>query len=153
MSLIRNLGSDLHFNETKNSTAPNAEEGFVMTLLTSYILTLTLAIAIIMAPRIYTNWLRLKEYAEEGDLEKLGELLNEENNWVARHLFCAVCGLVLVALTKYLPSMDAPEQLIKMTAIYSMLSFLLAFIESILSHKISILNIAQMEPAKEQTKE
>lgn len=122
-----------------------------MAMLTSYMLTLTLAIAVIMAPRIYTNWLRLKEYAEEGDLEKLGELQQEENNWVARHLFCAVCGLILVVLTKYLPEMDAPEQLIKMTAVYSMLSFMLAFIESILSHKISLINIARMEPAKERT--
>lgn len=124
-----------------------------MTMLTSYMLTLTLVIALVMAPRIYANWLRLKEYAEEGDLEKLGELLNEENNWVVRHLFCAVCGLVLVVLAKYIPEMDAPEQLIKMTAVYSMLSFLLAFIESFLSHKISILNVARMQPAKERAKE
>lgn len=121
-----------------------------MAILTSYMLALTLVIAVIMTPRIYANWLRFKEYAEEGDLEKLGELLREENNWVARHLFCAFCGLVLAAFAKYLPEMGASEQLIRMTAVYSMLSLLLAFIESFLSHRISALTVARMEPAKER---
>lgn len=124
-----------------------------MTMLTSYMLTLTLVIAVIMAPRIYANWLRLKEYTEEGDLDKLYELQREENSWVLRHFICAFCGLVLAALANYLPEMTASEQLIKITAIYSMLSFLLAFIESFISHKISILTIDRMEPAKERIEE
>lgn len=124
-----------------------------MKMLISYMLILTPIITVIMVPRIYANWLRFKEYADQEDLEKLGELLQEENSWTARHLFCAVCGLVLVTIAKYMPSMDAPEQLINATIIYSMLSFVLAFIESILSHKISILTISRLEPAKERVKE
>jgi len=121
-----------------------------MTILTSIMLTVTVTAALIMIPRVYGSWLQIMESAEAGDIDKLISLQAQQNSWVIRHFICALLALALVIGMKYCPDMGAPEQMFGVTAAYSALSFVLAFIESILAQKISTLSMGLMQPLKER---
>ena len=42
-----------------------------MTMLTSMIVMFSVILVLIMVPRIYGSWLQFKEYAEDGDMDRL----------------------------------------------------------------------------------
>lgn len=124
-----------------------------MTMPTSIMVMLSVILTLIMVPRIYSNWLQFKEYAEEGDLDKLISLQAQHNQWIIRHLCMALLALGFVTAMKHLPELEIHSQTAAATAAYSILSFLLAFVESILAQKISGFAAATLQPAKERHKE
>ena len=110
-----------------------------MTLLPAFMLTLTLAVLIVVVPRIFGDWLRCQELNATGDCEGLQQMLRQENGWVVRHSICAVVGVGLVAMLKAVPSLNPPEHLAAVTTGYVMLSFFFALTESLLAQKIALL--------------
>lgn len=112
-------------------------------------LTVTVTVTLIMIPRIYGSWLQIMESAEAGDIDKLIALQAQQNSWVIRHFICALLALALVICLQYCPDLGAEEQILGVTAAYSALSFVLAFIESIPAQKISNLSMSLMQPLKE----
>ena len=108
-----------------------------MTLLPACMLTLTLAVFVVVAPRIAADWLRYQALSATGDQEGLQRLLRQKNGWVLRHSICAIAGVGLVAMMQTLPSLNPPEHLVAVTTCYSALSFLFALTESLLALKIT----------------
>lgn len=123
-----------------------------MTILTSIMVMLTVTLVMIMVPRIYSNRLQFREYAEEGDIDKLIELQAQHNQWIVRHLCMALLALGFVTTMKYLPELEIYSQTAVATAAYSVISFILAFVESIMAQKISGYASSILQPVKEQRK-
>ncbi len=103
-----------------------------------------------MIPKLYGSWLQITESSEAGDIDKLIALQAQQNSWVIRHIICALVALALAISLEYCPDLGAPEQMLEVTAAYSALSFVLAFIESILAQRISNLSIILTQPLKER---
>ena len=123
-----------------------------MAMLTSIMVVLSVFLVLVMVPRIYGNWLQFKEYAEEGDLDKLMSLQARHNEWVIRHLCMALLALGFVTAIKYLPELETYSQTAAATAVYSVISFTLAFAESLLAQKISACAVSILQPAKQRQK-
>lgn len=123
-----------------------------MTMLTSIIVVLSAILIMVMVPRIYGSWLQFKEYAEEGDMDKLINLQAQHNEWIIRHLCMALLALGFVTAIKYLPELETYSQTAGATAVYSAISFTLAFVESLLAQKISAFATSALQPAKQPQK-
>ena len=121
-----------------------------MTMLTSMMVILSVILVLIMAPRIYGSWLQFREYAEDGDLDRLIGLQVLHNEWVIRHLSMALLALGFVAAMKYLPELAEYSQTAAATAVYSIISFTFAFVESLMAQKISGYATSVLQPAKER---
>ena len=111
---------------------------------------LSVILVLIMAPRIYGSWLQFREYAEDGDLDRLIGLQVLHNEWVIRHLSMALLALGFVAAMKYLPELAEYSQTAAATAVYSIISFTFAFVESLMAQKISGYATSVLQPAKER---
>ncbi|QEM68282.1 hypothetical protein FO488_08970 [Geobacter sp. FeAm09] len=114
-------------------------------------MTLLTMVTFCMIPRIGFDWLRFREYAHEGDREKLIMLQRQENGWALRHLVCALCAVALVAVMKTCPNLGQPDRLAAVTAVYAVISFCFALVESILSQRIYQLIVSRMEPVKQRS--
>jgi len=123
-----------------------------MTMLTSIMVLLSSSVALVMVPKIYGSWLQFKEASEAGDLDRLINLQTMHNEWVIRHLSMALLALGFVAAIKYLPELEAYSQTAAATAIYCVISFTLAFVDSILAQKISGCATAILQPVKQLQK-
>lgn len=104
----------------------------------------------IMVPRIYGSWLQFKEFAEDGDMDRLIGLQVLHNEWVIRHLSMALLALGFVAAMKYLPELATYSQTAAATAVYSIISFTFAFVESLMAQKISGYATSLLQPVKER---
>lgn len=113
---------------------------------------LSVTLVIIMVPRIYGSWLQFKEYSADGDMDKLSSLQAHHNEWILRHLFMALLALGFVTAMKYLPELAKYSQTADVTAVYCVISFTFAFVESLLAQKISIFASAALQPAKPNPK-
>lgn len=120
-----------------------------MTMLTTMMVTLSVVLVLIMIPRIYGNWLQFREYTEEGDMDKLAGLQSLHNEWVIRHLSMALLALGFVAAIKYIPELASYSQTAAATAVYSVISFVFAFVESLLAQKISGYTASTLHPVKQ----
>lgn len=119
-----------------------------MTILTSIIAMLSATLLVIFVPRIYGSWLHFKEYVEEGDLERLIDLQSLHNEWVIRNLCMALLTMSFVAAMKYLPELENYSQTAAATAVYSVITFIFAFVESIMAQKISGYTATTLQPVK-----
>ena len=124
-----------------------------MTMLTSITVMLSTILIMVMVPRIYSNWLQFREFAEQGDLDRLIELQAQHNQWIIRHLFIALLALGFVTAMEYMPELEMYSQTATAMAAYSAISFTLAFIESIMAQKISGYAATTLLPIKERRKE
>lgn len=124
-----------------------------MTMLTSMMVMLTVTLVLVMVSRIYGSWLQFKEYAEDGDMDRLIGLQVLHNEWVIRHLSMALLALGFVAAMKYLPELTKYSQTAAATAIYSIISFTFAFVESLMAQKISGYATSILQPAKQPKKD
>lgn len=125
----------------------------MISMLTALMLTLLTLVTFCMIPRIGFDWLRFRDYARENDLENLLMLQRQENGWVIRHLICALFAVALVVAMKTCPNLGQPERLAAVTALYAVMSFGFALIESILSQRIYQCAITRMEPARQRNDE
>lgn len=123
-----------------------------MPILTSITVMLTTILIMIMVPRIYSNWLQFREFAEQGDLDRLIELQTLHNQWIIRHLFIALLALGFVTAMEYMPELERYSQTATAMATYSVISFILAFVESIMAQKIAGYAAASLLPIKERRK-
>lgn len=124
-----------------------------MTMLTSIMIILSIILVLLMVPRIYGSWLQFKEYLEEEDMDRLIGLQVLHNEWVIRHLSMALLAFGLVAAMKYLPELGEYSQTAAATAVYSIISFTLAFVESLMAQKISGYTTSILQPAKQPKKD
>ena len=108
-----------------------------MTMLTAIMVMLSIMLVLVMIPRIYGNWLQFRAYTEQGDTDQLAALQLLHNEWVLRHLALAVIALGFVAAITYIPELAEYSQTAVAMAAYSAISFVLAFVESLLAQKIS----------------
>jgi hypothetical protein len=122
-----------------------------MTMLTSIMVLLTVVLVLITVPVIYGSWLQFMESAEERDLDKLIALQAQRNEYIIRHLSMALLAIGFVAAMNYLPGLEAYSQTSSAIAIYSVISFIFAFAESILAQKISGYATSMLEPVKVRT--
>ena len=125
----------------------------MMSMLTALMMTLLTMVTFCMIPRIGFDWLRFKEYAKEDDRENLLMLQRQENGWVIRHLVCALFAVALVVAMKTCPNLGQPERLAAVTALYAVISFCFALVESILSQRIYQCAMARMEPIRQHNDE
>ncbi|KAA0895150.1 hypothetical protein F6V25_04945 [Oryzomonas japonica] len=123
----------------------------MMSTLTALMMTLLTMVTFCMIPRIGFDWLRFREYAKEDDREKLLMLQRQENGWVIRHLACALCAVALVVAMKTCPNLGQPERLAAVTAVYAVISFCFALVESILSQRIYQFTVSRMEAVKQRS--
>lgn len=125
----------------------------MMSMLTALMMTLLTMVTFCMIPRICFDWLRFGEYAREDDLDNLCVLQRQENGWVIRHLVCALFAVALVVTMKTCPNLGQPERLAAVTALYAVISFCFALVESILSQRIYRCVMTRMEPVKQRNDE
>lgn len=121
-----------------------------MTMLTSMMVMFSIILVLLMVPRIYGNWLQFKEYAEAGDMDRLIGLQVLHNEWVIRHLSMALVTLGFVAAMKYLPELAVYSQTAAATAVYCIIYFTFAFVESLMAQKISDYSASILQPVKER---
>lgn len=94
-------------------------------------------LVVIMVPRIYGDWVRFNDYCREREHERLKGLLQVENQWVMRHIFCAFAAFIMIVAIKRYPYLDRYDQLSNVMVVYAMLSLMFAFAESLFALKIS----------------
>jgi hypothetical protein len=112
-------------------------------------LTLTLIVPLLAVPQIDSHWMEFEFLKKEGDHEKLHVLLKQINGWVMRHIVCAFIAVLLVMVLVYFPTqMKQPGQLATITGIYAIISSIIAFVESLLAHKISHLTASPVATEK-----
>jgi hypothetical protein len=102
----------------------------------------------IMVPRIYGDWLHFQLFAREGDLDGLISLQRHTKEWVIRNYVCAAGGLVVVLLLRFFPALEPPEYLAEVTAIYAMITYAFAVVESLMVEKSSQQIEALLLPVK-----
>lgn len=124
-----------------------------MTMLTSITVMLSAILIMIMVPRIYSNWLQLKDYLEQGDREKLIELQTLHNQWVIRHFGMGLLALGFVTAMKHLPGLEMHSQAAAATAAYSVISLTLALVESFLAQKTAAYAAAVPQSAQKSRRE
>jgi hypothetical protein len=142
-------------NINKNLAASSKRRGrqAMTSMLTALMMTLLTMVTFCMIPRIGLDWLRFKEYAQEGDRENLLMLQRQENGWVIRHFVCALFAVALVVTMKTCPNLGQPEHLAAVTALYAVISLCFALVESVLSQRIYQYALACMEPVKQRIDE
>jgi hypothetical protein len=94
---------------------------------------LTVAVAIIMILRYIATWFRFQVCIEEGDENTMRQLVAEQNAWILRHGICVVAALIMVASIRYLPGGDDFAILAGSITTYAIMSFIFAFIESVMA--------------------
>lgn len=100
-------------------------------------LTITLTMTTVMVPKIYHAFLVAELLFLEEELELLGDLLAERNDWMLRHLACGLGGMILIWVAMNTPGLEVPSQLTSATAVYASCSLLFAVLESLLAQKIA----------------
>lgn len=125
----------------------------MISMLTALMLTLLTMVTFCMIPRIGFDWLKFREYAKENDQDNLLLLQKQENGWVIRHLVCALFAVALVVAMKTCPDLGQPERLAAVTALYAVISFSFAVVESILSQRIYQCAMTRMEPVRQRNDE
>jgi hypothetical protein len=108
-----------------------------MTMMTAMMMTITLTMTAIMAPRIYHAFLEAEMLCLEEDLESLRELLVERNSWVLRHLGCGFTALALIWMVMTSSELEVPGPTAAAMAIYATSSLVFAVLESLLAQKIA----------------
>ncbi len=121
-----------------------------MHTLTALMVMLTMAVTLLTAPRIYGDWLRFRTFAREDDLDSLFILQRQAREWILRHSLCTLAGLVIVVMLQLFPELAPPEHLAEAIAVYAMLSFGFAVVESLLAEKVAQQLISMMLPVKLQ---
>jgi hypothetical protein len=106
------------------------------------LLVINAALIVIMLPRIYWDWLRFNHYCQEQKHEKLYDLLQDENQWVKRHMFGAFAAFIMVVAIKRYPYLRGYEQLSDATVAYAMISLMFAFAESLFVQRISNVSVS-----------
>ena len=112
------------------------------------LLTIIAVLIVIMLPRIYGDWLSFNHYCQQEEYEKLKNLLQAENQWVIRHIICAVAAIGMVVTIKMNPTLQEYEQLSNVIVIYAMFSLVFAFAESLFAHRISNVTFQEVEIAE-----
>jgi len=108
-----------------------------MTMITAMTMTITLTMTIIMVPRIYHSSLEAELLYLEEEWESLQELLAGRNDWMLRHLGCALGALFLVWMAMNSPALGVPDRMASAMAVYASCSLLFAILESLLAQKIA----------------
>ncbi len=115
-----------------------------MELMSAIMLTIIAVLVCLNLPRIYGDWLEFKRLAQEGATDELRSLLDSENLWVQRHFWCSVAGVCMVIVFACTSLADIAPHLSQVTAAYTGISLLFAFVESVFAQKIaSIPAVAQ----------
>jgi hypothetical protein len=114
---------------------------------------LSIILVLVMVPRIYGSWLQFREYAENGDMDRLASLQALHNEWVIRHLSMALVAFGFVAAMKYLPELTVYSETASATAVCSIICFTFAFVESLMAQKISDYATSILQPAKQPKKD
>jgi hypothetical protein len=107
------------------------------TIITLLLMTVTIALAVTVLPRIYVAFIKAEELHLVQERGLLRELLAEQNAWMMRHLGCGLGALALVWLAKTSPGMGVPGPLSVALAMYAASSLFFAGLESLLAQKIS----------------
>lgn len=108
-----------------------------MRVLPALIVSLTLAMTVVMIPKIYWAWSTARRCYLKGEVEKLRELLREQNGWTKRHFCCGLTGLALVWLmAQYLPA-NIPSSLTDGVAFFVTISLAFAIAESLVAQHIA----------------
>lgn len=105
-------------------------------------LAITTAMTTFMVLRIYSDWLKFREYLREGEQERLLMLQGAENGWVQRHFMCALAAIAMVAVIEKCTHTLRFEQLAGVTATYAIISLAFAFVESLFAQKLAAVTAA-----------
>ena len=94
---------------------------------------LTVSVATIMILRYIANWYRFQLCLDEGNEDTLRQLISEQNVWAIRHAICVTGALIMVAAIRFLTDVEEYEMLVGSITIYAIMSFIFAFVESIMA--------------------
>lgn len=109
-----------------------------MNLWTALMMSVTLTITTMMAPRMYYSWIRGERLCVEGDLEKLWDLLDEQNDWTRRHLSCGVFATGVIWLVQQSQNAHLVSSLVGVMGFYAVVCFIFAIVESVIAQKVTV---------------
>jgi hypothetical protein len=98
-------------------------------------LTIMLTVAVSTLPRIYWAFLKVEECYQYEEADLLQELLLERNNWVLRHLSCAVAAIGMIWITQGRP--EVSQSLALAVGIYAGCCLIFAALECVLITRIN----------------
>ncbi|GFE57244.1 hypothetical protein [Geobacter sp. AOG1] len=110
-----------------------------MDFLSAMMLVITVILLSLSFPRIYGDWLSFQNHLEMGEREPLRELLADKKLWMHRHFCFAVLALVMAKVVEGTPLAEGAPRLSQVTAVYAVISLMLAFVESLFAQKITAL--------------
>ncbi len=94
---------------------------------------LTVAVATIMILRYIATWYRCQLCLYEGNEEILRQLISQQSVWIIRHAVCIAGAFIMVAAIRFLADFEEYEGLVRSITIYAIMSFIFAFVESIMA--------------------
>jgi hypothetical protein len=117
-----------------------------MTMITAITVTIFLTISVLVLPKMYLASLQADSLFDEEEPEPLQALLEHRNDWIFRHLACAIGALIIVWMMQNTPGVPVNEILEAGLGVYAGASLLFALLETMLALKISCL--LDMMPAR-----
>ena len=110
-----------------------------MTMITAITVTIFLSSCVLILPKMYLASLQADSLFDEEEAELLQALLEQRNDWIIRHLACAMGALIIVWMIYNTPGVAVNEMLAAGLGVYAGASLLFALLESMLALKISCL--------------
>lgn len=103
-------------------------------------------------PKMYGEWLLLQNLLDERGSEGLRELLTSKKVWMQRHFCCAFLAMVMVRGVESGYLAEGAPHLSRITAVYAVISLILAFVESLFAQKITTLLAGAREYRRNEPK-
>ena len=104
--------------------------------LNSMMIGLTVSVAAIMILRYITTWYRFQVCLEERNEETMRQLISDKNVWIIRHGACVAGSFIMVAAIRFLADFEEYEKLVGSITTYAIMSFMFAFVESVMAQWI-----------------
>lgn len=108
-----------------------------MTMITAFAVTIFLSMSVLILPKMYLASVNAEALYDEEDSELLHALLEQRNDWIVRHLACAIGALIVVWMMQNTPGVAVNEMIAAALGMYAGGSLLFAALESLLALKIS----------------
>ena len=97
------------------------------------------SLTLIYSLKVLIDWTFFKKYRRENAAEKLMKMQHAGNEWIYRHMGCALLAIIMIVTIKNEPTFQGIEPFTEVMTAYAIISLMFAFAESILTQRIAII--------------
>jgi hypothetical protein len=104
-----------------------------------FIIIIIESLTLIYSLKVLIDWTYFKRYRRENAAEKLMKMQHAGNEWIFRHMGCALLATIMIVTIIKEPTIQGIEPFTEIMTAYAIISLMFAFAESILTQRIAIL--------------